>query len=194
MSDASENRCPWANGPGDALMATYHDSEWGVPNHDDRHHFEFLVLESAQSGLSWRTVLNKRDGYRRLFAHFDPELVATFGPLDVERLMADPAIIRNRAKIESAIANARVFLSIQSSEGSFASYLWSFADGVPIRNHWSSEDQIPATSELSVRVAKEFKARGFRFLGPITCYSHLQAVGIVNDHLVTCPRWKDPGS
>jgi DNA-3-methyladenine glycosylase I len=175
-------------------MARYHDTEWGVPNHDDRHHFEFLVLESAQSGLSWRTVLNKRDGYRRLFANFDPAVVATFSPADVERLLGDASIIRNRMKIESAISNAVHYLEVQATEGTFDGYLWSFTGGDVVTNHWTSLDQLPATSELSVQVAKDLKRRGFRFLGPTTCYSHLQAVGIINDHLISCPQWKDPGS
>lgn len=170
-------------------MVTYHDTEWGVPNHDDHHHFECLVLESAQSGLSWRTILNKRDGYRRLFAAFDPVVVAAFGPTDVERLLGDAGIVRNRRKIESTISNARVFLDVQAAEGSFDAYLWGFNDGAVVTNHWTSIDQVPATSPLGDRVAKELKRRGFRFLGPTTIYAHLQAVGIVNDHLVSCPRW-----
>jgi DNA-3-methyladenine glycosylase I len=174
-------------------MATYHDTEWGVPSHDDRHHFEFLVLESAQAGLSWRTILNKREGYRRLFATFDPTVVATFGPPDVERLLSDAGIVRNRLKIESAITNARAFLQIQEREGGFAKYLWSFNDGEVVTNHWTSIDELPATSPLGDRIAKELKRRGFRFLGPTTLYAHLQAVGIVNDHLVSCPRWQALG-
>jgi DNA-3-methyladenine glycosylase I len=184
-------RCPWAS---DEVMAHYHATEWGVPNRDDRHHFEFLILESAQSGLSWRTILNKRDGYRRLFADFDASVVATFGPDDLERLLVDPGIVRNRMKVESAISNATAFLGVQEDKGSFSDYLWSFTDGVAITNHWTEIGQLPARTELSERVAKDLKQRGFRFLGPVTCYSHLQAVGIINDHLVTCPRWKDPGS
>ena len=183
-------RCPWA---ADEPLTTYHDTEWGVPSHDERHHFECVLLESAQSGLSWRTILNKREGYRRLFASFDPEVVATFGPSDVERLLGDTGIIRNRLKIESAITNARAFLEVQATEGSFATYLWSFNDGEVVTNHWTSPGDVPATSPLGDRVAAEMKRRGFRHLGPTTWYAHLQAVGIVNDHLVSCPRWQVPG-
>ncbi len=190
MKDGSA-RCPWATGD---LLTAYHDTEWGVPNHDDRHHFEFLVLESAQSGLSWSTVLAKRDGYRRLFAAFDPAAVAEFSPADVDRLLGDPGIIRNRAKIESAIANAKAFLEVQSEWGTFDAYLWSFTDGAVLTNRWTTPAEIPARTELSIRLATDLRSRGFRFLGPIVCYSHLQASGVVNDHLVSCPRWRVPGS
>ena len=176
-------------------MVRYHDTEWGVPNHDDRHHFEFLVLESAQSGLSWRTVLNKRDGYRRLFAEFDPGIVSRFSSADVERLLLDPGIIRNRLKVESTVINARAFLDVQAAFGSFDDYLWGFVDGVPIVNHWTVETGLPATTALSDAVSADLKKRGFKFVGSTVCYAHLQAAGLVVDHLTSCFRHPEhPGT
>jgi DNA-3-methyladenine glycosylase I len=182
-------RCPWAGT--DALYVAYHDGEWGTPVHDELRHFEFLVLESAQAGLSWSTILRKREGYRRAYRGFDPARVARFTPRDVERLLGDPGIVRNRAKIEASINNARRFLEIQREFGSFDAYLWEWTGGRPRVNRWKSLSEIPPRTELSDALAKDLKARGFRFLGSTIVYSHLQAVGVVNDHLVSCFRWKE---
>ncbi len=181
-------RCGWAAGP---FMEPYHDLEWGVPVHDDRRHYEFLVLESAQAGLSWITILKRREAYRRAFCEFDPSAVAELGPTDVERLLADPGIIRNRAKIESAISNARAFLEIRGELGSFDNYIWGFVDGAPVVNSWDSDSQIPAETALSKEVSADLRRRGFRFLGPVVCYAHLQATGVVNDHITSCFRWQE---
>ena len=180
-------RCGWCLGVNEAYLA-YHDQEWGRPVRDDAGQFEFLVLESAQAGLSWSTVLNKRAGYRRAFAGFDPEKVARFNRRSVERLVGDPGIIRNRLKIESAIGNARAFLEVRAAFGSFSAYLWDFVDGRPVVNHWREMRQVPASTPLSDRVSKDLKARGFRFVGSTIMYAHLQATGLVNDHLVSCFR------
>jgi DNA-3-methyladenine glycosylase I len=180
-------RCSWCLGVSDAYQA-YHDEEWGCPVTDDRGQFEFLVLESAQAGLSWSTVLHKRDGYRRAFAGFDPERVARFNRRSVERLVGDAGIIRNRLKIEAAIGNARAFLELQARHGSFSAWLWDFVDGRPVVNHWREMCQVPATTALSDRISKALKARGFRFVGSTIVYAHLQATGLVNDHLVSCYR------
>jgi DNA-3-methyladenine glycosylase I len=180
-------RCSWCLGVSDAYQA-YHDEEWGCPVTDDRGQFEFLVLESAQAGLSWSTVLHKRDGYRRAFAGFDPERVARFNRRSVERLVGDAGIIRNRLKIEAAIGNARAFLELQARHCSFSAWLWDFVDGRPVVNHWREMRQVPATTALSDRISKELKARGFRFVGSTIVYAHLQATGLVNDHLVSCYR------
>jgi len=169
-------------------MVEYHDREWGVPVRDDRTQFEFLVLESAQAGLSWYTVLRKREGYRQAFADFDPAVVARYTPHHVEQLVSNPGIIRNRAKIEAAIGNAQRFLAIQEECGSFVDYLWRFVDGRPIVNHWQAPSAVPATTLLSDAIAKDLKRRGFRFLGSTVIYAHLQATGLVNDHLVGCFR------
>ncbi len=186
---APKKRCPW---PGDdPQMIVYHDSEWGVPLHDDRKLFEFLVLEGAQAGLSWRTVLHKRDGYRRLFARFDFEKVARFGARDIRRLMGDASIIRNRQKIEATIKNARAFLDVRKEFGTFAKYQWQFVDGKPKVNRWKSLSQLPATSPESDAMSKDMKKRGFGFVGSTILYAHMQAVGMVNDHLVTCSRWRE---
>ncbi|MDX1455532.1 MAG: DNA-3-methyladenine glycosylase I [Gammaproteobacteria bacterium] len=166
----------------------YHDDEWGVPVADDRVLFEFLTLEGAQAGLSWSTILNKRAGYQRLFEGFEPERVAGFGKADVERLLADPSIVRHRGKIESTINNARALLSLQDTHGSFASWLWDFVDGEPIQNAWRQLSDIPATTELSDRLSKALKKAGFRFVGSTTLYAFCQAVGLVNDHQVDCFR------
>ena len=180
-------RCDWCLGVSDAYLA-YHDHEWGRPVRDDAGQFEFLVLESAQAGLSWSTVLHKRDGYRRAFAGFDPEKVARFNRRSVERLVADAGIIRNRQKIESAIGNARAFLEVREAFGSFSDYLWAFVDGRPVVNRWREMRQVPASTPLSDRISKDLKARGFRFVGTTIVYAHLQATGLVNDHLVSCFR------
>lgn len=178
-------RCPWARSPEEIA---YHDTEWGVPVHDEWRHFEFLVLEGAQAGLSWLTILRKREGYRRAFAGFDPERVASFGPDDVERLLADPGIVRNRLKVHSAIRNAGHFLQIQKDYGSFDTFLWDFVEGRPVVNTWKEMAQVPATTPLSDRVSRELKKRGFNFVGSTVIYAHLQAVGVVNDHLTSCFR------
>jgi len=179
-------RCPWCGS--DPLYVAYHDEEWGVPLHDDRRLFEFLVLEGAQAGLAWITILRKREGYRRAFAGFEPARVAAFDGADVARLLADPGIVRNRAKIASAIANARAFLAVQAEFGSFDAFLWDFVDGQPIVNAWTRLDQIPARSEVSDRLSRALKQRGFSFVGSTICYAHMQAVGMVNDHLTSCHR------
>lgn len=185
-------RCSWSL-EDDPLMCAYHDHEWGVPLHDDCKLFEFLVLESAQAGLSWRTILNKREGYRRAFEGFDAAVVARFGPKEVERLLKDASIVRNRKKIEATVNNARAFLGIQEHHGSFDSWIWSFVDGEPLQNHWRSLDELPAATPLSARIAKEFKQAGFAFLGPTTVYAHMQASGMVNDHIVGCFRYSQLG-
>lgn len=179
-------RCPWAGS--DPLYVAYHDEEWGVPSRDERHLFEMLVLEGAQAGLSWLTVLRKREGYRKAFAGFDPRRVARFGPPDVERLLADPGIVRNRLKVESAIGNARAYLDLQVEAGSFAAWLWGFVDGRPVQNAPREMREVPAKTPLAERISKELLRRGFRFVGPTIVYAYLQAVGVVNDHLVGCPR------
>lgn len=180
-------RCDWAKHP---LETQYHDREWGVPVRDDRKQFEFLVLESAQAGLSWLTILKRRENYRAAFADFDPEAVARFSQARVEELLQDAGIIRNRKKIEAAVNNAKAFLAIQEESGSFCNYIWDFVDGSPIQNSWSKLEEIPATTPLSHTVAKDLKKRGFNFLGPTTVYAHMQAVGLVNDHLVSCFRYE----
>src|SRR3989449_9254356 len=171
-------------------MLEYHDREWGVPVHDDRKHFEFLVLEGAQAGLSWSTVLRKREGYRRAFSRFDPEKVARYTAKQVQKLIRDPAIIRNRMKIESAVRNARALLAIQEEFGSFDAYCWRFVDGRPKLNRWKAMREIPATSRESDAFSKDLKRRGFSFVGSTVIYAHMQAVGMVNDHLVGCFRYQ----
>jgi DNA-3-methyladenine glycosylase I len=169
-------------------MVAYHDEEWGVPQHDDNRLFEKICLEGAQAGLSWSTILAKREGYRKAFAGFDPVRVARFTPARVERLMANAAIVRNRAKIESTVENAGAVLDLQRAEGSLDAYLWGFVDGRPIQNRWRRTGDIPAQSELSVAISKDLKRRGFRFVGPTTMYALMQSVGMVNDHTVDCFR------
>lgn len=180
-------RCDWCLGGSDAYLA-YHDREWGRPVRDDAGQFEFLLLESAQAGLSWSTVLNKRAGYRRGFAGFDPEKVARFNRRSIARLMDDAGIIRNRPKIEAAINNARRFLAVREEFGSFSDYLWGFVDGRPVVNRWRSMREVPASTPLSDRISKDLKRRGFRFVGSTIVYAHLQATGLVNDHLLGCFR------
>ena len=190
MSAAREpKRCAWAGQ--DALYLAYHDREWGVPVHDDRLLFEFLVLEGAQAGLSWRTILNKRERYREVFADFEPAKVARFDARKQERLLADPGIVRNRAKVASAVANARAFLAIQKEYGSFDSYLWAFVGGAPIQNRWRSLAEVPAATAESQALSKDLRQRGFNFVGPTICYAFMQAVGIVNDHSVDCFRHRE---
>ncbi len=182
-------RCSWPTD--DPLMIEYHDVEWGVPLRDDRKIFEFLVLESAQAGLSWRTVLHKRENYRRAFAGFDPKKVARFTARDVARLLKDAGIIRNRAKIEAAINNAGRFLEIQEEFGTFAEYIWGFIGGKPIRNRFRSIKELPALTPLAESLARDLKLRGFKFLGPTVIYAHMQATGMVNDHMVDCFRYQE---
>jgi len=169
----------------------YHDEEWGVPVRDDATQFEFLVLESAQAGLSWSTVLHKRDGYRRAFAAFDPVKVARFTPNRVEKLIANPAIIRNRLKIKATVTNAQAFLAVQDEFGSFADYIWGFVDGDPVLNRWRRQEDVPATSPVSDALSKDMKQRGFKFVGSTIMYAHMQATGLVNDHLVDCFRYEE---
>ena len=171
-------------------MMSYHDDEWGVPVRDDRKQFEFLVLESAQAGLSWATVLRKRENYRKAFAGFDPKKIARFGASEIRRLMGDAGIIRNRLKIESAINNARRFLEIQKEFGSFSNYIWRFTGGRPVVNRWKSLKQLPASTPVSDVLSQDLKKRGFKFLGSIVLYSHMQALGMVNDHVVSCFRYR----
>lgn len=172
-------------------MLAYHDEEWGVPSHDDRHLFELLTLEGAQAGLSWSTILRKREGYRRAFAGFDPEVVSRFTPTDVERLLQNPAIVRNRLKVESTVVNATRVLEVEDEVGSLDAYLWSFVSGVPIVGRWRALAELPAETELSHAVSKDLKKRGFRFVGPTVCYAFMQAVGLVNDHTVDCFRFEE---
>jgi DNA-3-methyladenine glycosylase I len=190
MTDAPKARCAWVN-PADLLMVEYHDREWGVPVHDDRKHFEFLVLEGAQAGLSWSTVLRKREGYRRAFSHFDPQEVARYTDARIEELVLDPSIIRNRQKIAATIRNARQFLAIQDEFGSFDAYAWSFVDGRPVLNRRKATRDVPATSSQSDAFSKDLKSRGFSFVGSTVIYAHMQAVGMVNDHLIDCFRYNE---
>jgi len=184
------NRCPWCGN--DGLYVKYHDEEWGVPVHDDNKHFEFLVLESAQAGLSWITILKKRENYRKAYDGFAPVKVAQYDEKKIEELMQNPGIIRNRRKIEASINNARCFLKIREEFGSFDNYIWSFVDNKPVKNHWTDISQLPARSELSDRVSRDLQARGFKFLGSVIIYSHLQATGLINDHLISCFRYENP--
>jgi DNA-3-methyladenine glycosylase I len=187
---AEPSRCHWAAN-GDTLMRDYHDTEWGMPLHDDRALFEFLCLEGAQAGLSWRTVLAKRDNYRKAFHHFEIARVAAMGERELEKLLLDPGIIRNRLKVTSTRDNAIAALGVIEEFGSLDVYLWSFVDGKPLRNRWRSPADVPASTELSDRMSKALKKRGFRFVGSTICYSLLQATGMVNDHLVGCFRHRE---
>jgi len=189
MTDTPLKRCAWV-GANNPLMMAYHDTEWGTPIHDDRQHFEFLVLEAAQAGLSWAIVLNKREGYRRAFSAFDPQKVARYTEKRIEKLTADPSIVRNRLKIEAAVRNARAFLKVQDEFGSFDAYCWRFVDGRPRVNRRTLMTEIPATSPESDAFSKDLKQRGFSFVGSNVIYAHMQAVGMVNDHLVDCFRYR----
>ncbi len=182
-------RCRWAEGVNTDYIA-YHDEEWGVPVRDDRTQFEFLVLEGAQAGLSWSTILNKRGGYRKNFAGFDPEKVARFTKKRIEKILLDPAIVRNRLKVESAVVNAQAFLEVQEQFGSFCDYIWRFVDGRPIQNRIRKDSDTPATSPESDALSKDLKKRGFKFVGSTIMYAHMQATGMVNDHVVPCFRHK----
>ena len=187
---SGKKRCTWAEG-GNELYIQYHDREWGVPVHEDRKQFEFLILEGAQAGLSWSTVLNKREGYRKAFARFDPVKVARFSEKKIETLIQDPSIIRNRLKITSAVSNARAFLAIQKEYGSFDTYIWDFVGGKPLQNRWNAMADVPATSPESEALSKDLKQRGLKFVGSTIMYAHLQAAGLVNDHLVSCFRYRE---
>ncbi|KAB0665307.1 DNA-3-methyladenine glycosylase I [Oryzomonas japonica] len=182
-------RCAWAGS--DPLYQNYHDREWGVPVHDDRVLFEFLTLEGAQAGLSWITILRKREAYRAAFAGFDPEVVARFDENDVAKLLGNPGIVRNRLKVESTITNARAFLKVQEEFGSFTAYQWDFVDGRQVKNAWRSIQEVPASTPQSDALSRDLKRRGFRFVGTTICYAHMQAVGMVNDHTVDCFRWRE---
>jgi DNA-3-methyladenine glycosylase I len=184
-----KTRCKWATG-GNELYLDYHDQEWGVPQHNDRVLFEFLILEGAQAGLSWSTILNKREGYRKAFDGFDPEMVARYDKAKINKLLQDPAIVRNRLKVESAVINARAFLEAQKEFGSFDAYIWRFTGGKPIQNSWKAMKQVPASTRESDAMSKDLKSRGFKFVGSTIMYAHMQATGMVNDHTVNCFRWK----
>ena len=185
--EPSLTRCHWAAaGP---LEQAYHDSEWGVPQRDDRKLFELLLLEGAQAGLSWSTTLRKRAGYARAFAGFDPVAVAAYGEREIAELLADPAIVRNRLKIRSAVENAGAFLAVQAQYGTFAAYLWQFVGNAPVQNQWSTSAEVPARTALSDEVSRSLRAQGFRFVGSTICYAFLQAAGLVNDHTTDCFRW-----
>jgi DNA-3-methyladenine glycosylase I len=183
-------RCSWVN-VGNELMLEYHDREWGVPAHEDRKHFEFLVLEAAQAGLNWSIVLNKREGYRRAFSQFDPEKVARYSAARIEKLTTDAGIIRNRMKIASAVTNARALLRVQEEFGSFDAYSWKFVNGRPRQNRWRSLREIPATTAESDAFSRDLKGRGFSFVGSTVIYAHMQAVGMVNDHFLDCFRYRE---
>lgn len=188
-SNNGKRRCEWSLSS--RLMTEYHDREWGVPCHEDRKWFEFMILDAMQAGLSWEIVLRKREGFQGAFARFDPAKVARYGARDVRRLLADPAIVRNELKIRAAIDNARAFLKIQGEFGSFDRYIWNFVEGRPVQNRRRRMADIPATSSLADRVSKDLKQRGFRFVGPTIVYAFLQAAGIVNDHVVDCFRYRE---
>ena len=184
------SRCPWSLS-GNELYIRYHDTEWGVPVFDDQTQFEFLILEGAQAGLSWSTILNKREGYREAFAGFDAERMARFGKRDIERLLRNPAIVRNRLKVEAAIGNARLYLEHKEKQGSFSDYLWSFVSGKPLQHRLKVAGDTPVTTPESDALSKDLKKRGFRFVGSTIMYAHMQATGMVNDHLVSCFRHKE---
>jgi len=187
--DDGRRRCTWVST--DPLYVAYHDTEWGVPLHDERRLFEMLILEGAQAGLSWITILKRREGYRKAFADFSPEKVARFTPARIEKLLLDPGIIRNRAKVESAVANARAFLALQETEGDADRFLWSFVGGRPKQNRWSSPADTQAETPESQAMSRELKRRGFSFVGPTVCYAFMQAVGMVNDHATYCFRYPE---
>jgi DNA-3-methyladenine glycosylase I len=189
--DIPPERCAWVGA--EPLYVAYHDQEWGVPVHDDRLLFEFLVLEGAQAGLSWLTILRKREGYRKAFVGFDPDKVAAFGSEEIAHLLDDAGIVRNRLKVESAVSNARALLKVQDEFGSFDTYIWRFVDGLTIQNQWRREEDIPVKTAVAERLSADLKRRGFRFVGPTIMYAHMQATGMVNDHTVDCFRWAELG-
>ena len=190
LAEVEKVRCPWGR---DELALRYHDEEWGVPLHDDHRLFEFIVLEGAQAGLSWNTILRKRDSYREAFDNFNPEKVARYDARRVERLLKNSLIVRNRLKIASAIQNARAFLKVQKEFATFDSYIWRFVDGVPKRNAWKTHKELPAETPEAAALSKDLRKRGFNFVGPTICYAFMQAVGMVNDHLVDCFRYREIG-
>lgn len=183
------HRCAWA-ASANPLMQEYHDCEWGLPVHDECKHFEFLILEGAQAGLSWKTILERREGYRKAYDGFDPAKVAAFGEKEIEKMLLNPAIIRNRLKITSSIENARLFLEIQKEFGTFDHYVWQFVGGKPIQNQWKNFKEVPAETEEAKVLSKDLMKRGFRFVGPTIIYAHMQAIGMVNDHTIDCFRYK----
>jgi DNA-3-methyladenine glycosylase I len=187
--DTPLNRCAWVQA-GNRLYEEYHDTEWGVPVHDDRQHFEFLILEGAQAGLSWLTILKRRDEYRKAFANFDWEEVANFGTIEVEKLLKESGIVRNRAKIEATINNARQFLELRKEFGSFDNYVWKFVGGKPLQPMRKTMKEIPSQTKESQRLSKDLQKRGFKFVGPTIMYAHMQATGLINDHIVDCFRFK----
>jgi DNA-3-methyladenine glycosylase I len=184
-----KTRCDWCKGS--EIELDYHDKEWGVPLHDDQRLFEFLILEGAQAGLSWTTILNKRDHYRKVFDQFDPLLVAEYSEKKIQQLLTDPGIVRNRLKVTSAVSNARLFLDVQAEYSSFDRYIWQFTDGKVIQNNWRSQNEIPASTAESDAMSKDLKQRGFRFVGTTICYAYMQATGMVNDHTVDCYRHEE---
>ncbi|MEN8241427.1 MAG: DNA-3-methyladenine glycosylase I [Chloroflexota bacterium] len=184
-------RCEWAGS--DPLYIAYHDQEWGKPVHDDQKLFEFIILEGAQAGLSWITILRKRENYREAFDYFDPEKVANYDQAKIDQLLSNPGIIRNKLKVRSAVTNAQAFLKVQEEFGSFDNYMWAFIDHKPIINQWKKMNQIPAKTPLSELLSKDLKQRGFKFVGPTICYAHMQAVGMVNDHTTDCFRYRELG-
>mgnify|MGYP006285859497 CR=1 FL=1 len=183
------NRCSWCGE--DPLYIKYHDEEWGVPVHDDKLHFEFLTLESAQAGLSWITILKKRENYREAFAGFDPQEVASFDEDKIAELLQDPGIVRNRLKVRAAVRNAGVFLDIQTEFGSFEDYVWRFVNGAPVQNSWPGMEDVPTETEHARALSKDLKSRGMSFVGPTIIYAHMQATGLVNDHITSCFRWTE---
>lgn len=186
MPDVDDPRCAWARNTSE-LMTAYHDGEWGRPSHEDHYLFEMLVLESAQAGLSWATVLNKRENYRRAMDGFDFDRIADYGQTETDRLLSDPGIIRNRLKVGSAVRNAQAFLRVREEFGSFDAYLWDRVDGTPVVGHWTTPEEVPVTTPLADRLSRDLKRRGFTFVGGTITYSYLQATGVVEDHLVGCP-------
>jgi DNA-3-methyladenine glycosylase I len=189
QSEQRHSRCPWCEGSD--LYRTYHDHEWGVPVHDDRKQFEFLILEGAQAGLSWSTILNKREGYRAAYDNFDPIKVASYDEAKIAELLNNPGIVRNRLKVRASVTNAQLFLDVQKEFGSFDAYIWGFVGGKPIINHFKAMSEVPATSPESDALSKDLKKRGFKFVGSTIIYAHMQAVGMVNDHLVSCFRHQE---
>ena len=187
MSGPTPTRCSWAT---NALLTQYHDEEWGVPVHDDRRLFEFLILEGAQAGLSWNTILQKRDAFRTAFDHFDPASVAKYDARKIRRLLSNPGIVRNRLKIQAAISNAQAFLLVQKEAGSFDEYLWTFVDGRPVSNRWKSSRDVPCNTPVSDAISRDLKRRGFTFVGSTICYAFMQAIGMVNDHTTDCFRYR----
>ena len=187
---ANKTRCQWTEGSFEAYLK-YHDEEWGLPVHDDTKHFEFLILEGAQAGLSWATVIKKRDGYRNAFSNFDYKKVAKYNDTKIEELILNPAIIRNRLKVKSAVTNAQCFLVVQKEFGSFSAYIWSFVGGKPIINKWKKMSDVPASTKESDALSKDLKKRGFKFVGTTIMYAHMQACGLVNDHTTDCYRYKE---